>query len=73
MGAGRSRGDVAERIWHELRRIADALESFRPEPESPDPETLCLHPTRERLQAGPGWICGVCQQPCPLPDPAIPA
>jgi hypothetical protein len=57
-------GPVEERIWHELKRIADALESLtNPDPESQEP-VRCPHPEDLRIDLGmtngmPDWQCGV--------------
>lgn len=57
---------IEERIWHELKRIADALEAFLPEPETPEPETPeCPHPKESRIDFGatngmPDWECRLC-------------
>lgn len=73
---------VEERIWHELKRIADsqeriatALESFLPEPETLEPETLeCPHPMESRIDFGvmeqgtPEWECRICGFRTPTPS-----
>ena len=56
--------DVTERIWHELHRIANALESLIPDQESPD--LPCQHPPEMRTSFGTtqgqeDWLCRVCQ------------
>lgn len=60
---------IEERICHELKRIADALEMFLEQVlplETPEPEpTTCPHPEdlQQDLGTGPDglpeWVCGV--------------
>jgi hypothetical protein len=53
-----------EPVVTELRRIADALEAFVPEPEQPAVEPTCPHPEDSRflIGSGPMFLCQVCQQ-----------
>jgi hypothetical protein len=58
----------AERIWEQLKRIADTLERLAPPETAPDsdpePET-CPHPPELRISFGmtngqPDWQCQAC-------------
>ena len=77
MDGGDSRGDVAERICHELKRIADALERLTVEAACPSETTapeICACIPADPIQAGAtSWVCGLCRQPCLPPDPETPA
>jgi hypothetical protein len=61
----------AERIWNELRRIANSLEALT-EPPTAEPETpTCPHPEDQRISFGvtngqADWQCRICQfrTPC---------
>lgn len=60
----------AKHIWREVKRIADALESFRPEPEEAT-ESTCPHPPETRISLGTTkgqeeWICGICKWRTPI-------
>lgn len=51
-----------QRIRNALERIATALESFIPEPETPETPQPCPHPLELRTDFGmadgrPEWIC----------------
>jgi hypothetical protein len=67
MDGGDSRSHVGERIWHELNRIANALEALIPEPETtPASEPTCPHPPESRVGLGmtngePDWECSICR------------
>jgi hypothetical protein len=57
--------DRWERICQQLTRIADALESFRPETSMEPEPPMCLHPPETRIDFGttagtPDWQCGIC-------------
>lgn len=61
--------DWNERIWTQLKRIADSLELMRPDPEpvaEPEPEIPpCSHPMEARTDFGmtnghPDWMCRLC-------------
>lgn len=66
----------AERIWEELRRIANALEILT-EPQTAEPETpTCPHPEDQRISFGvtngqADWQCRMCRfrTPCLPLDP----
>jgi hypothetical protein len=59
------REPVEERIWHELHRIANALEALIPDPEEAPPTApTCPHPPELRIDFGttngkPDWQCGI--------------
>ncbi len=66
---------IEERICHELKRIADYLEKFLPEPEpTPAPEPMiCPHPIESRIDLGmtagvQQWACRLCQYQTPEPS-----
>jgi len=74
MDGGDSR-ELGERIWMELHRIANALESLIQSSEEPPTSTeapMCSHPLEMRIDFGttngmPDWQCGICQWRTPSP------